>query len=176
MTRNISHVRIVNAPAESHVAGPLESGYRRGWQIEHLVGGMETGEVQGDIGAAFSQYPVYQLHEHLVGVVQRGDHEVNDLEMGAALGYLFDARKHRLQFRAAHVAIKIFAVTLQVYLDCVENLAHLRKRRLVHEAAAYQCTTEALFLRITGDVYHVFGKDRWLIIGKGDDARRAGRC
>jgi hypothetical protein len=69
MARNISHVRIVNASAESHVTGPLESGYGSGREIEHLVGGMETGEVQGHIGAAFSQYPVYQPQEHLVGIV-----------------------------------------------------------------------------------------------------------
>jgi hypothetical protein len=30
---------------------------------------MKTGEVKGDIGADFSQDPVYQLQEHLVGIV-----------------------------------------------------------------------------------------------------------
>ena len=59
----------MNASAESHVTSTLESGYRRGWEIEHLVGGMETGEVQGYIGAAFTQYPFYQSQEHFVGIV-----------------------------------------------------------------------------------------------------------
>src|SRR5271157_2869678 len=47
MTRHISHVRIVNALAESHFTRTLKSGYGRGWEIEHLVCRMETGEVQG---------------------------------------------------------------------------------------------------------------------------------
>jgi hypothetical protein len=33
-----------------------------------------------------------------------------------------------------------------------------------------------MFLRIPRDVYHVFGKDRWLIIGKGYDESLAGGC
>src|SRR5512136_1204889 len=96
--------------------------------------------------------------------------------MSAAVGYLFDAFEYWFQFCAAHVAIKIFVVALQVYLDRIKRFAHFRERGTIDESAAYHDGAKALFPRITGNIYHIFGKYRWLIIRKGYDAGLAGRC
>ena len=96
--------------------------------------------------------------------------------MDAAFCYLFDASENGSQFRPAHIAIKILAVTLQVDLNGVKHLAHFRKRRLVHESAAYQYGTNALLFRVPGNVGQIFRENRRFIISKGNNRRFVGMC
>jgi hypothetical protein len=69
MARYISDIGIMNASAKGRIAGAFQGRYGRGREIEQLIVRMKTGEVDRDVRTAFSQYPVCQLQEHLVGIV-----------------------------------------------------------------------------------------------------------
>ena len=69
MARHIPHIGIMHPFAHGHVTGALQRGNRCGREIQQLVIGMKAGEVNRDIGTDFSQYPVYQLLQHLVRII-----------------------------------------------------------------------------------------------------------
>ena len=127
MVRDVSDIGITQPPPQRRLPRPLQRRHRRGRQVPELVVRVEAGEVDGDVGSDLSQDPVDQAAEHLLGVVQRRDDEVDDLQMGAALGDLLDAPEDGPQLRAADVAVERLVVPLQVDLDRVQRLRRARR-------------------------------------------------
>ena len=171
MVRDVSHIGVMQPPPHRRLPGPLQRRHRRGRQVAELVVRMEAVEVDGDVGSNLSPNPVDQAAQHLLGVVQRRDDEVDDLQMGAALCDLLDAPQDGPQLGAADVAVERLVVPFQVDLDCVQHLAELGERRLVHDPATDQDGAEPLPFRLPGDVDQVLRKDRRLVVGEGDHRR-----
>jgi len=171
MVRDVSHVRVTQPPPHRRLPGPFQCRHRRRRQVPELIVGMETGEVERDVGSDLAQDPVDQAEEHLLGIVERRDDEVDDLEMGAAPGDLLDAPENRLQLRAADIPVERLVVSLQVDLDCVQDLAEFGQRRLVHDSATDHYGTDSVFFRFPGDVDHILREDRRLVVREGDHRR-----
>ena len=91
MVRDVSNIGVMQPPPLRRLPCPLQRRHRRGRQVPELVIRVKAREVEGDVGSDLSQDPVDEALEHLSGVVQRRDDEVDDLEMGAAPGDLSDA-------------------------------------------------------------------------------------
>jgi hypothetical protein len=77
---------------------------------------------------------------------------------------------------APRLTIEIFAVTLQIDLDSVQQGAHLLQRLRVHETAAYQHAAHLLLAGQGGDIGEVLHEHGGFIIGEGDDGRLAPGC
>ena len=138
VTRNVPDKGIVDSFAECECANAFKGCDRGRRQIQKHVVGMKPGEMNRDIRAEFAHYPVHELLQHLVGIVQSGDDQVDDLEMDTALGNLLDAAQHGGQLHAADIAIERFIETLEVDFDGVQNSAHIRQWLRIHETAADQ--------------------------------------
>ncbi len=171
MTRHVSDINVMHPRTHGHLSRPLQSCNGRGREIEHLIIGMKPAEVKRHIGTGLAQDPVDERLQHFIRIVQRGNDQIDNFQMDTAPGDLLDAPEHRLEFRAADMAVKRRVISFEIHLDGVQHRAHLGQRRLIHEAATDQHGTEIQLFRLPGDVHYVLRKNRRLVVSEGNDRR-----
>jgi hypothetical protein len=79
---DVADISIGQALLQGDFPGFFQSGYRSGGQIFHKIRGMETAEMDRDIAAGFLNEPLAHGLDFPGTVVQRGDHQINDLQPG----------------------------------------------------------------------------------------------
>jgi hypothetical protein len=105
--RQVADIDVFQPGLQRDLVGFGQGTGRGGVDIEHLVHGVEAGELQGGEGAQVFPDPAAHGGDFLGAVVVLGDDEVDDLHMHAPAPQDFQGFKHRFQFPVHQVTVKL---------------------------------------------------------------------
>jgi len=157
--RHVAQINVVEALRQGDIATAFQGGHRCGRQVLQFVHGMEAAEVQGHLRAQVLFHPRRHALDLARAIVQRGNHQVDDLQP-----HLF-ALQHpqrvqdRLQFGAADGAVVFLGERFQVHLHRTDLPAQFPQRLFQDIGAGDDDRMDPLFPGQDRGVISVFVED-----------------
>ena len=171
---DIAGIDIAQAGLEPDLPGPAQGGHRGGGPVHHLEGGVEGGDVPGNVHA-HALDELGDFREFLGGIVVPGDDQGGDFDPDPRLLESDDGVQHRLQPGLADLAVKIVPHTFQIDVVAVDEFRQGHGGGLRHKAVGHEDVFQVLFVGQLAHVLGVFHKNGGLGVGVGDAGRMGGQ-
>ena len=165
---DVAFVDVVKAGFESNLARAVESFGRSGWLVLQLKIRMECGEVEGDIRAKMGEDPVGEFASFGGIVIERGNHEIGDLEPD--VGFIFEPSErveNRLKMGESDFAVEIFGEGFEVDIGGIDVVVDVVEGFAGDVAVADHDGFQAERLRGFADVDEVFAPNGGFVISEG---------
>lgn len=168
MGADVAEVTVVDAGVTGEVVSVFEGGERGGREVGEAIGGLEAGEVDGDIGPELLDDPGGHAAEVVFGVIEGGDEEGDDLEVDTEVAESGEGVEDGLEPAGTDIAVEVVGEGLEVNLDGGEMLTEVDEGFAGDEAVGDGDGAEGIGASETRGVEDVFGKDGGLGIGEGE--------
>lgn len=166
---NVAFVDVVQADFASDGTGAMEGGGRSSRLVAKFEIGMESGEVERDVGAEMREDPFGELASFCGIVVESGNHEIGEFEPhGGFVLEPLESLEDGLEVGERDLAIEIFGERFEVHIGGIDVVVDVVESFAGDVAVGDHDGFQAVKFGGFANVDDVFAPDGGLVVGEGD--------
>ena len=167
--QGVAHVHVVQSAFHADPPASQDRLDRRPWDVHHLVVGVETGEMDGNILGEVLHDPSAETADLVLRIVVSRYDQVCELQVHALFEHYLRGPQDIIEMGSADLHVEIVGESLDVYVHGVGDLAEFPEGFLADQSVGDQDQVKVRVL--PHDVHDVLEPDHRLVVGERDDVQ-----